>query len=489
MQNRRRILIPLLLVLAIVAVLAWYWLEQRKVEATAPLSASGTVEAVEINVSPELSGRVMEVLVDKGDLVQAGDPLFRLDDQLLKSQRQSALTGLDAAKAGLDTAQSGLAVANTGLDMAKSVLETSKVGVEIANNQYQIVLDANRLSDQQTREKAWEQTNPTEFEQPVWYFEKSEEITAAEATVADAKAVLDAEQAAYDAVIQKAGVGGLSEAADRLIKAEAAFLVAKDVLDRANAQSGKELKDYAQSIYDSAKSELDAAQTAYANLLSSTAATDIKEARARLSVAQARYDIARDRLNSLLIGEDSLQVQSARLTVKQAEASQAQAETGVKQAEANVSQAQSRLTQAQKAVDQAQAQLDLIDVQLSKLVVYAAETGVITTRNIEPGEVVQPGAIALVISQLDRLTITVYLPEDRYGQLKLGDQAEVTVDSFPNEKFTATVKRIADQAEFTPRNVQTVEGRRTTVFAVELKVDNPDSQLKPGMPADVVFNK
>jgi len=63
----------------------------------------------------------------------------------------------------------------------------------------------------------------------------------------------------------------------------------------------------------------------------------------------------------------------------------------------------------------------------------------------------------------------------------------VKVDSYPQEAFTATVIRVADQAEFTPRNVQTVEGRRTTVYALKLSVPNPEGKLKPGMPADVTF--
>jgi HlyD family secretion protein len=63
----------------------------------------------------------------------------------------------------------------------------------------------------------------------------------------------------------------------------------------------------------------------------------------------------------------------------------------------------------------------------------------------------------------------------------------VRVDSFPGERFEATVANIADQAEFTPRNVQTVEGRKNTVFAIKLSVDDPEDKLKAGMPADVVF--
>lgn len=94
----------------------------------------------------------------------------------------------------------------------------------------------------------------------------------------------------------------------------------------------------------------------------------------------------------------------------------------------------------------------------------------------------------MILAKLDDLKITVYIPEDRYGSVKIGQQAQVFVDSFPGETFTGVVVSIADQAEFTPRNVQTEEGRRTTVFAVELKVENPDGRLKPGMPADVSFD-
>ncbi|HLA87929.1 MAG TPA: efflux RND transporter periplasmic adaptor subunit, partial [Anaerolineales bacterium] len=96
-------------------------------------------------------------------------------------------------------------------------------------------------------------------------------------------------------------------------------------------------------------------------------------------------------------------------------------------------------------------------------------------------------AVALKLADLTNLTITVYVPEDRYGEISLGQSAEVSVDSFPGEIFTAIVIQIADKAEFTPRNVQTVEGRSSTVFAIKLKVENPEGKLKIGMPADVFF--
>jgi len=81
----------------------------------------------------------------------------------------------------------------------------------------------------------------------------------------------------------------------------------------------------------------------------------------------------------------------------------------------------------------------------------------------------------------------VYIPETEYGKVNLGDQVSIAVDSFPGQTFTGSVTYISDKAEFTPRNVQTVEGRQATVYAIKLSVPNPELKLKPGMPADVTF--
>ena len=134
-----------------------------------------------------------------------------------------------------------------------------------------------------------------------------------------------------------------------------------------------------------------------------------------------------------------------------------------------------------------QANLDLLDAQLVKLTVYAPMDGVILTRSVEPGEFVQAGDPALTMANISQLTITVYVPEDQYGQISLGQKATMNVDSFPGKLFNAEVKQISDQAEFTPRNVQTAEGRSSTVYAIKLRVSDPGGRLRPGMPADVTF--
>lgn len=440
------------------------------------LTASGVVETVQVVAAPEVAGRVAEVFVQEGDSVNVGDPLLRLEGDLLETQRNQAAAALDSAQAGLELAQ-------TNLDAAQTARDVAQTNVDAANLQYQQVLAAAQLAEQPTRTTDWNQDQPEAFTLPVWYFEKAEKIAAAQTEVDEASAALDTERKNFNATIESASNANLTAAETRLANAQSSFLVAQQLLDKEIAQNGSEtISSYVQDIYDSAKAELDAAQLAYDQMLSTQATTDVLEARARLAVAEERYNLALDQLNALLTGEDSLTVQVAKLAVTQAE-------DAVTLADTNIAQAQAAVTVAQTSVAQAQAALDAVDVQIGKLTVNAAVTGVIMVRNIEPGEILSPGMSAFTIGELDHLTITVYIPEDRYGEVTLNAHATIAVDSFPGQTFDAAVTRIADQAEFTPRNVQTQEERSTTVFAIELAVTNMDNHLKPGMPADVTFGQ
>jgi len=458
MKILRFIIIVLLVSLIIVAVY-WYVTNQNKAPVSNTLTGSGTVEATQVSISPEVTGRIIEVVVREGDSVNAGDILFKLDDTLLSAQR--------------DQAQVNLAAAQAGLDAANTALLAAEAGVVTAQTQHDLTLASARLQAQPARDAAWSQPEPSEFEQPVWYFTQTEEITAALNEVNAARDALNAARTSLSSMLSSGTYANLSASERRLAQAQTAFRDATDVLDRAQAQDSFTLEDVAQQAYDAAKSELDSAQQTYDELLTTQEANDVLEARARLAAAQERYDTALDRHDALLTGENSLTVKVAADTLAQAQA--------------NVTAARSKVSQAQTAIDQAQAAINLINIQLAKLAITSPMDGVVLMRNIEVGEIVLAGGTALMLGQLDHLTITVYFPENRYGELSLGDQALVTVDSFPTQLFHAVITRIADQAEFTPRNVQTVEGRSTTVYAVELTVQSAAGLLKPGMPADVTF--
>ncbi|GAB4536073.1 MAG: hypothetical protein Fur0018_26590 [Anaerolineales bacterium] len=459
MKTLKRVLPPVILLALVGAALVY--LSRVTPAEGGPLTASGTVEAVQVLIAPESGGRVVEVLAGEGDLVQAGAPLLRLDDALLQAQKRAAETALESAQANLA--------------VARAAHETALAAVDAAQAQYDLALYQARQAEAAARRNAWNASQPTDFAQPVWYFQKSEQVTAAQAEVEAARAALQAEEENLQQVLQDSGGEKLMAAEERLAAAREAFLLADDLLARAQSQGNATLKARAQELYDAAAAELDAAQLAYDRLLTDAALTDVLEARARLAVARERYESALDRYDQLRTGEDSPQVQAAWAALQQARAAAAQAEAAI--------------TQAEKAVAQAQAERDLLDLQIEKLTVRAPVTGVVLNRQVEPGEVLKPGGVAFTLGQIDRLTLTVYVPEDRYGEIRLGDTAIVRVDSFPNQTFSATVTRIADQAEYTPRNVQTAEGRSSTVFAVELAVSDPQGNLKPGMPADVTFGK
>ena len=106
---------------------------------------------------------------------------------------------------------------------------------------------------------------------------------------------------------------------------------------------------------------------------------------------------------------------------------------------------------------------------------------------IRLGEVALPGAPLIEIADLREVTLKVYVATPELNRVRLGQPVQVTVDSFPDRVFEGRVTRIADQAEFTPKTVQTQEERVNSVFAVEISLANPDRTLKPGMPADATF--
>jgi multidrug resistance efflux pump len=448
--------------------------------ASEQLKASGTIESVMVNVSPEMAGKVKEVFVEEGQPVMTGDPLLVLDDSLLVSQRAVAVAQLDAANAGVHSAENALVT---------------------AHSQYQITLEASLAQGESTRLQDWF-SDPDLFQQPGWYYTREEQIQSMKAQVAEAQNTMKDAQANLAIVTQSLEQADFLNAEQRLLDARLAYLIAQDVNYHAqnsatrdtpkglfnrthcgtnagyfveNARltnliykctGDKHLGNAGSNLYNGARDELEEAQKLYNDLLDTDAASAVLQARADLSVAQEHYYSALDLLRDLQTGDQS---------------------TGVRAAQDIVNQTQAAVDQAQKAVQQAQANLDLLDAQLAKLVLDAPLDSTLLTRNVEPGEFVQPGAVAFTLADLHNITITVYVPEDRYGQIALGQQAQVSVDSFPGETFRAEVIHIADQAEFTPRNIQTVEGRSSTVFGVKLKVTDSEGKLKIGMPADVVF--
>ena len=146
-----------------------------------------------------------------------------------------------------------------------------------------------------------------------------------------------------------------------------------------------------------------------------------------------------------------------------------------------------KLQQARVNVQSAQANLDLLNDRIGKMTVSAPVDGLVMTSSVEPGDVVNPTTELLSLARLNDLTITVYIPQDSYGKIKLGQTAAVTVDSFPGETFTAAVVYISTQPQFLPRTSQTASASKSTVYAIQLQLNDATGKIKSGMPADVSF--
>ena len=398
-----RKIIRAILGIALAALIAggvWWWTQQHT-QATRGLTGSGTIEAVQVNAGPEVSGRVVQVMAEEGQAVKAGDVLLRLDDAMISAQRAQAQAAVKTAHAQRDQLLAGA---------------------------------------------------------------RPQQLDAARATITTTRALLDGAQADLDRLLAGATNDLVAAARSQLAAAQARARLAQDTYN--NVLAGR--------------SDASAFGVSGTGL-----GRPEEEMRVQLEAAKSQVVAAQERLNKVLSGATSNEIQSAQARVAGVEAQLTAAQAQYDLLAAGPSREQ--IAAADAAVAQAEAALKTLDAQADKLVIRAPADGTVLVCNVHVGEVVSAGASAFVLGELNTLQITVYLPEDAYGRVKLGQTTRVTVDSYPGVAFTASVVHIADQAEFTPRNVQTIEGRRTTVYAIKLDVPNPDGKLKPGMPADVSF--
>jgi HlyD family secretion protein len=245
---------------------------------------------------------------------------------------------------------------------------------------------------------------------------------------------------------------------------------------------------------------------------------EIEEGRANLSQAQARLEIAkltRDRYRALLadgaiskqeVDRTDTDYDAAAGAVRAAQERLGMLEEGsrieeIRAARADRDRAAAALEAAraaaatvdiraqevrvaEAAVRETQANVKRLETQVAELEVFAPLDATVLTKSAEAGEVVTAGKPIVLLGDLDHPWIKVYVPETSLGKIKLGTAARVFVDSFPQQPFQGIVTWISDQAEFTPKNVQTAEERVNLVYAVKVTIQNSQRRLKAGMPAD-----
>ena len=210
------------------------------------------------------------------------------------------------------------------------------------------------------------------------------------------------------------------------------------------------------------------------------------------SEMKARRELAAAQINT---AKHDVEAQSAQLEFLRAEARRQQdllkrntvspseaerASSAAKAQEMNIAAARAR-------VEQALAQLADMDAQINEMKIVAPADSILEILSVKVGDVLPANREVATLILPDRLWVRVYVPELWLGSIKLNETVRVRVDSHPDRDFSGVVEQVNRKAEFTPRNVQTVEDRIKQVFGVKVRLDNKDDQLRAGMSADIYF--
>ncbi len=207
---------------------------------------------------------------------------------------------------------------------------------------------------------------------------------------------------------------------------------------------------------------------------------------------KARRDLAQAQINTAIHDADAQQAQLEFLRddakrqqdlLKRKVVSPSDTERAVSAAKAQ----EKNVEAAKMRTVQARAQLADIDAQLAEMQVTAPSDSVLEVLSVKVGDVLPANREVATLLLTGHLWVRVYVPETWLGLIKVGEHVRVRVDSFPNTDFDGVVEQINRQAEFTPRNVQTVEDRIRQVFGVKIRLPNNDDRLRAGMSADVYF--
>ncbi len=258
----------------------------------------------------------------------------------------------------------------------------------------------------------------------------------------------------------------------QILEARTALAMAEQAVERARADLEKARADRDRLPFDQRQ----------------IADRQVEAAEAALRAAEAERDAAQARLEGLLAMRQRPLPLLAR--VHAAEAQMRAAEAALRAAQARLDRARNGPTswerdQARAAVAVAEARRDMLQLQAERLRLTAPFTATVSERLAHEGETLRAGQPVISLSAVDPLEVTIYVPVGLLSRLRVGQSVIVRVDAFPGEAFPGIIARIAPEATFTPRNVQTREERQALVFAVTVRVSNPEGRLKAGMPADV----
>jgi HlyD family secretion protein len=235
----------------------------------------------------------------------------------------------------------------------------------------------------------------------------------------------------------------------------------------------------AKAQFDRAKRTYDRIQGLYSRDSTSVSREELDRALEDWQVAEAMHQVRHEELQLLEGGTRDEEKMEAAAQLEEANQALLMATSGFRHEE---------IAEAEATVAAARATVEALEVQVKELDVLSEVDGIVEALELRPGDLVAPNAPLLALLDTSRIWVRAYVPENRL-MIRVGDPFDVTVDSFPNKTFSGTVTYISNQAEFTPRNVQTPDERSGQVFRIKVELRDEAHELRPGMAADVWLDR
>ncbi len=401
---------------------------------------TGFLEAATLDIAPEIGGRLLQIGVEEGDAVAAGQLLARLDDSFLRLQGAAAAADVAAAQARLALISAPAPSAELALAQARAAqAQAAAAAAE------QALADATLLRDQP-------------------------QLLAVQ--IAQAEAALAAAQAEARAARSQA------QAADVAVQMWEA--ITRDLWQGVDAP-----------LPGGGSVHLDAPpdKVGYANTQWNLAGQEAWAAWQASTAADAAVQQAQAALASLRRQRDDPQPAEAQVIAAANARDQALAAWGIAQAQVDAlaaGAAAAEIAAAQAAVAQAAAAAAALAARLEQTLLTAPAAGVVAERYRSVGEVLGPGQRLLTLHDPSRLELTIYLPASLLPAVQPGDRLPLLVSAAPGRSFVAVVQSIADEPEFIPLQAQNVAERAAAVYALHLILPDPDPILRPGLPVDLV---
>lgn len=344
------------------------------------IQVTGTIEALQVDVSAKVAGRISALRVQEGQAVTRGQVLAFLDVAELDAEKRRAEAGMRSAEAQLRDLQAGARVQEVNEARAQAARAQARLNDLLAGSRAQEIEQARAALRSAAATREWTERD----------YRRAQELFAKE-------------------------------------------LIAAQEVDRARQ----------------------AWEVAVAGERSAVERASMVEAGAReqeIAAGRAELKAAQERLGLLLAGPRPDAVAAARARVAEATAALALAES-----------------------------------RLGEGTIVSPLTGVVLRKNLEAGEIANPGVSIATLADPADMWLRAYVAETEVGRIRIGQPAQITVDAFPGRTFPGMITEVASEAEFTPKNVQTRKERVNLVFRVKIAVSGSDGILKPGMPADAVL--